>query len=140
MGRPTMVASSGKPPVPASLTDVGRFWAALSAAFHKAASSKSDLTVLIVETRDCSPARLENITELLLPLTRKDDTVFLPSPRCFVLILPRMASESAYVLSIQIVTLLHKNLPDTFFKLSSICFPEQVSTLEELEDKLHSFF
>ena len=103
--------------------DAARFRAALASAFHRAADLQADLTVIFVQMRDCPAPRREEIARFLMASTPQRNAVFLPSERCFALILPEMGPAAAPHFTMDVIQRLQSRFPNTSFKFSSTGYP-----------------
>jgi GGDEF domain-containing protein len=117
-----------------TLPTLNQFRDALAMEYRRASSTGTNVAVVVISTPKASLDSLGYMASVLRSLLRQEESLYRLSDKGFGLIFPGMALKSAASFATQAERLL--GLPKEDMEVTISAFPEEVSTLMELEQRL----
>jgi GGDEF domain-containing protein len=119
-----------------SLPELHQFRDSLAMEYRRASHASESLSVILLDLGDVAEEKLGRMAHLLRLVLRPHETLFRLSQQRFGLILPIMRSADADAFANQITDRLRRGMPGTEITSTVLVYPEQASSLTELEGRL----
>lgn len=118
------------------LPNIEEFRDMLAMGLRRASTSNEPLGVLLLAAGDPAEAQMGHAACLLIGMLRHGQTLFRVSPNSLAVILPGVALSSTKSLAAKALELLTKQMPDRSVTVISSVYPDEASTLFEMEHRL----
>ena len=119
-----------------SLPELSQFRDSLAMEYRRASHASESLSVILLDLGTVSENKLGRMATLLRQVLRPHETLFRLSPQRFGLILPIMRSSDAEAFASQITERLRRAMPGEPVTSTVLVYPDQASSLTELEGRL----
>ncbi|MBI2819827.1 MAG: diguanylate cyclase [Acidobacteria bacterium] len=119
-----------------SLPEVNQFRDSLAMEYRRASHASESLSVILLDMSNVSEDKLGRMAHLLRLMLRPHETLFRISAQRFGLILPMMHLSDAEAFANQITERLRRSMPGDQINSTVLVYPEQASSLTELEGRL----